>query len=90
MGWINTVRRSNNITILSSIKKKEKIKSKFTVHRWCNKLELFTTKPNEIRNEKYLTLTKFDYDEHPHILIKSATGTGKTTCTADLIERIRK
>ena len=79
-----------DLTILSIIRKKENIKSKFKVHRWCNKLELFTTKPNEIRNEKYLTLTKFDYDEHPRILIKSATGTEKTTCTAEMIENIRK
>ena len=78
-----------DLTFLSTLQKKEGIKSKLKVHRWCSKLDLFTIEPNEIRNEQYIDLKNFDYDEHSLILIKSATGTGKTTATADLIKKIR-
>ena len=51
---------------------------------------MFTTKVDEMRDEEYINLDNFDFDEHSNLLIKSATGTGKTTSTAKLIERIRK
>jgi flavodoxin len=79
-----------DLTFLTVLMKCEGIQSKLKVHRWCSKLELFTTTPNETRDEKYLNLDNFDFDEHSNILIKSATGTGKTTCTAKLIKKIRQ
>ena len=88
-----------DLTFLNVLIKQEKIKSTLKVHRWCSKLGMFTTKPDEVRNEKYLfdpdgtgepNFDNFDHDEHSHLLIKSATGTGKTTATANLIQKIRK
>jgi len=95
--WDNLI-QIVDLTYLKIVKLREKIKTGLKIRRWCNKLNLFTTTPNETRNDKYITLVKsvkspdivnFDYDIHPYILIKSATGTGKTTCTADLIKKIR-
>ena len=65
----------------------ENIKSKLKIHKYCDKLNTYTSKPNIIVNEKYINL---DTDEHPNLLIKSATGTGKTTATSNLVERIRQ
>ena len=68
----------------------ENIKTKLKIHKYCDKLDIFTAKPNEIVNKKYINLDEFDFDEHPNLLIKSATGTGKTTATSKLVERIRQ
>ena len=86
--WMNNT-LNIDLTYLNNIAKSEGIKTKLKVHRWCNKLELFTSTPNETRHVEFVELDDFDYDIHPHILIKSATGTGKTQCTSKLIQKIR-
>ena len=95
--WTNNT-LNIDLTYLNAIAKKEGIKTKLKIHRWCDKLDLFTTTPNETRHVEFVELVKtktnpnikdFDYDRHPHILIKSATGTGKTQCTSELIQKIR-
>jgi hypothetical protein len=78
-----------------------KIKSKMNIKRWCNELNLFTATPNEIRNDEYVELIiskknkkmypnkpDFDYVKNPIILIKSMTGTGKTTAMRKLCKKI--
>ena len=90
-----------DLTYLNVIKRDNKIKSKMNVKRWCNELNLFTATPNETRNDKYIELiisedTKkvhpnkpdFDYVKNPIILIKSMTGTGKTTAMRHLCKKI--
>ena len=61
------------LTFINVIAKQEKIKSKLKVHRYIDKLDMFTVKADEIRNEEFIELDNFDYDEHSNILIKSAT-----------------
>lgn len=52
------------------------------------KLNLFTKKPTETRNEKYINMDKFEHMNNRNILIKSGTGTGKTTTTVKMIKKI--
>jgi hypothetical protein len=89
---------SVDLMSLLYIKTKEGIRTRFKVKRWCNKLNLFTVEPNEILSVPYVALVKtkknpdiidFDYNKHRYILIKSPTGSGKTTCVSDLIDKIR-
>lgn len=95
--WLNNS-LNIDLTYLNIVAKNEGIKTKLKVSRWCDKLDLFTTTPNETRHVEYVELVKtkekpeiqdFNYDRHPYILIKSATGTGKTQCTSELITKIR-
>jgi hypothetical protein len=78
-----------DLTYMTLLAQKENIKTSLKIHKYCDKLNIFTAKPNEIVNDKYINLNKFDFDEHPNLLIKSATGTGKTTATSKLVDRIR-
>lgn len=66
-----------DLTYISVIVKQENIKTKLKIHRYIDKLDMFTTKVDEMRDEKYINLDNFDFDEHSNLLIKSATGTGK-------------
>jgi hypothetical protein len=54
------------------------------------KLNLFTKKPTETREEKYINLDEFDHMNNRTLLIKSGTGTGKTTATVKMIKSITK
>ena len=54
------------------------------------KLNLFTQAPTETRDEKYINLDNFDYMNNRTLLIKSATGTGKTTATVKMINAINE
>ena len=90
-----------DLTYLNVIMRDNKIKSKMNIKRWCNELNLFTATPNEIRNDEYVELIiskknkkmypnkpDFDYVKNPIILIKSMTGTGKTTAMRKLCKKI--
>jgi hypothetical protein len=78
-----------DLTYMTLLAQNENIKTSLKVHKYCDKLNIFTAKPNEIVNDKYINLDKFNFDDHPNLLIKSATGTGKTTATSKLVDRIR-
>lgn len=76
-----------NIAFLLGVAKENKLKVKINTTR---KLELFTAKPDETVKSKYLNLDKHDIIANPNLVIKSGTGTGKTTATTKLIKSINK
>lgn len=90
----NSLNPKMNISMINHLlEKQKKIKVSLT-----KKLKMFTRKPDQIRNERYMfdpkgehkpDFTDLDIENNRHILIKSATGTGKTESTAALVKLIK-
>ena len=59
-----------DLTFITVIVKQENIKSKLKIHRYIDKLDMFTTNVDEIRDEEYINIDNFDCDEHSNLLIK--------------------
>jgi hypothetical protein len=94
----NTIEPKADMSHFLAIAKQEHMKVKIKVERFKT-LDIFTKTANLVVNSSFLSSLKkdniirrpmdnFDFKKHRTLLIKSSTGTGKTTAIVELIKRI--